>query len=57
MEDPKVKQQADVLFRSTALPTQSASAYPCKLKSTLEAYLKPYPTVSRRYLNTCFAAI
>ena len=57
MEDPKVKQQPDVLFRSTALPARSASAYPCKLMSTMEAYLRPYPIVPWRYLNTCFTTI
>jgi hypothetical protein len=40
MVDLKVKQRPEVLFLSTALPVQSASAYPCKLKSTLDAYLK-----------------
>jgi hypothetical protein len=57
MDDPKVKQQPDVLFRSIVLLAQSASTYPRKLKSTLEAYLRPYPSVPRRYLNTCFATI
>jgi hypothetical protein len=57
MADPNVKQQPDVLFRSTALPAQSALAYPYNLMSTLEAYLSPYPIVPCRYLNTCFVAI
>ena len=57
MADPKVEQQPDVLFQSTTLPSQSASTYPCKLKSTLEAYLRPYPLVLCRYLNTCFIDI
>jgi len=57
MVDPKVKQQPDVLFQSSALLAQSASTYPCKLKSTLEAYLEPYPIVPCIYLNTCFFAI
>jgi hypothetical protein len=54
MENFTIKPQSDVLFRSTVLSVQSA--YPCKLKSTLKAYLRPYLTVPHRYLNTCFAA-
>ena len=57
MADPKVKQQPDVLFRSTTILAESTSAYRCNLVSTPEAYLRPYPTVPRRYLSTCFAAI
>jgi hypothetical protein len=44
-------------FSNLECYTQSASAYPCNLMSTLEAYLRPYPTVPRRYLNTCFVVI
>ena len=29
----------------------------CKLKFTLEAYLRPYPIVPHIYLNACFTAI
>jgi hypothetical protein len=57
MEDPKVKQQPYVLFWSIALLAQSTSEYPYNLMSTLEAYLRPYPTVPCRYLNTCFIVI
>jgi hypothetical protein len=41
MADPKVKKKPKVLFLSTALPAQFASAYPYNLKSTLVAYLRP----------------
>jgi hypothetical protein len=57
MLNSKVKQQLNVLFRSTIRFAQSISTYPCKLKFTLEAYLRPYPIVPRIYLNKCFIVI
>jgi hypothetical protein len=41
MAEHKVKQQSDVLFHSTVLPAQYASAYPYNFMSTPEAYLGP----------------
>jgi hypothetical protein len=39
MIDPKVKQQLEVLFWSTALPAQSASAYPYDLMSVIAQFV------------------
>ena len=54
--DPKLKQQPETLFLSTALRAQSESIYPCNLTSSPKTYLTPYPIVPHKYLNTCFVA-
>jgi len=56
MEEPKLKKHPEVLFLSITLPAQSESTYPCNLMSVLEAYLRAYPIVPRKYLKTFFAS-
>jgi hypothetical protein len=54
--DPKLKQHPKVLFLSTSLHAQSESVYPYNPTSPPETYLRPYPIIPRKYLNTCFVA-
>jgi hypothetical protein len=56
ISNPKMKQHLKVLFISTTLHAQSESIYPYNLTSPPESYLRPYPIVPHRYLNTCFVA-
>ena len=55
--EPRLKQHPDVLFLSVVHPAQSESINPCNFKSHSESYRRPYPTVPRKYLSTCFTAI
>ena len=55
--EPRLKQHLEVLFLSAVHLAQSESVNPCDFKSHSESYRRPYPTVPRKYLSTCFAAI
>ena len=55
LKNDSVMEGTEVLFMSTTLPSHSEYVYHCRLTSPPNTYLRPYPVVPHRYLNTCFS--